>query len=506
MVKGILNKTKFTALFLSIFIWLTFWIKGLIFLDPDFGWHLKMGQLILSSGIPKTDPFSYTMPSFAFVDHEWLTDILIAWLYPKIGHFGLAGIYACLAWGAILIALKIPGFKRLTKVNLWYLEPAFFLFAAAAVLPFAGIRPQVISWFFLSILLAVTLNRSLWQRWRWYLPLLLIFWSNLHGGFPLGILVLFFLTVGEGFQKRKLETEKLVILISGGLGTLINPYGIRLWEEVWRVTSDTSSRWTIAEWQPSLFVFNPPFLYLAVFFSILIHRYRSRFSYGQLALFLFFLIQAMASLRHLPLWVIVALPMAKEPTFLLYKEAQKIKYGAERFKKFFSFIFWLSMAIFLLVSTQTLIESRLFQEGVFYPSGAIEFLKRNSVKGEIFSEYGWGGYLIWKLPERKVFIDGRMPSWRRKSAPPGESKYVMKEYLEILRDGVSYPQIFDQYQIKTVLWPQPRKASFFERLDEKLARFLFNKKEKADFFQRLVKDGWGKIYQDSTSVIFQKPS
>lgn len=87
-----------------LFIWITFFINGISFLDPDFGWHLKMGQLILARGIPITDPFSYTMSSFPFVDHEWLTNIMIAKLYPTLGFLGLSAFYSTAAVLAIYIA------------------------------------------------------------------------------------------------------------------------------------------------------------------------------------------------------------------------------------------------------------------------------------------------------------------------------------------------------------------------------------------------------------------
>jgi len=43
-----------------------------------------------------------------------------------------------------------------------------------------------------------------------------------------------------------------------------------------------------------------------------------------------------------------------------------------------------------------------------FPVQAAEFIHANSLKGNMYNNYDWGGYLIWRLgPERKVFIDGR---------------------------------------------------------------------------------------------------
>src|SRR4051794_140107 len=77
------------------------WAIGIVYLDPDFGWHLRTGQYILSHGIPKTDPFSYTMPNFPFVDHAWLTDIALFVLNMQVGSAALAGAFALLTTFAL---------------------------------------------------------------------------------------------------------------------------------------------------------------------------------------------------------------------------------------------------------------------------------------------------------------------------------------------------------------------------------------------------------------------
>src|SRR3989337_506611 len=76
MSKTIFAKIKlvnFIFIFVLVISWVLLFINGLHQLDPDFGWHVTMGRLISENGIPKTDPFSYTMTSFPFVDHEWKT-------------------------------------------------------------------------------------------------------------------------------------------------------------------------------------------------------------------------------------------------------------------------------------------------------------------------------------------------------------------------------------------------------------------------------------------------
>jgi len=67
--------TKKYLIFAIVFI--VFWFKGILFLDPDFGWRLVGGGVFAQNGLPQKDIFSYTMPTFAWVDHAWSQSILI---------------------------------------------------------------------------------------------------------------------------------------------------------------------------------------------------------------------------------------------------------------------------------------------------------------------------------------------------------------------------------------------------------------------------------------------
>ena len=149
--------------------------------------------------------------------------------------------------------------------------------------------------------------------------------------------------------------------------------------------------------------------------------------------------------------------------------------------------------------------AKVLSEGEFYPREATVFLEKNLPSGQIFSEYGWGGYLSWKLPQKKVFIDGRMPSWRYKENPSGESGYIMKEYVDMLSDKVSYKEVFEKYGVEVVLWPQKRKARFLDALSQKIEEWLFKKEAPFDLTIELEKDGWKRVYEDNTSQIFVTP-
>ena len=494
------NRKNFKKIFFILTLSI-FWVKGILFLDPDFGWHLRLGNLILNSGIPKTDPFSYTMPSFPFIAHEWLTDVILAKLYPALGQIGLAGIYTSLALFSLIISLG--------KAKSSYLKTLPFILGTAILLGYSGIRHQVISWLFLALLLKIILNESTWKKWRWMVPPFFIGWTNLHGSFAIGITTLFLVIFLKSWREKKLWLEGLLVSILSLLATFINPYGPRLWWEIWLTFSDRSLRWTIAEWQPSLFFFNPSFTALLTLSAILIWRYRKKFKLEELGLYLLFLFQGISSLRHIPLWVIVSLPTTITGLSWFYQEAKLIKEGRQRFAKAYNFAIAGSLTIFFLQSIFSLGGAKSITEEAFYPKKAVKFLKANLPQGQIFSEYGWGGYLIWKLPEKKVFIDGRMPSWRWQASADKESNYAMKDYNELTNGRTEYIPIFQKYGVETVLWSPVKPKSLGEQLEDKLKdaliRLGISKKEADfDFLLQFQKEGWRQIYQDSLAVIYQK--
>ena len=79
-----------------VLLWVVFLIKGVWMLDPDFGQHLKTGEVIVRSGLPMTDPFSYTMSSWRYIDHAWVSDVLIWAGYKTGGMWLLAAAYAAI--------------------------------------------------------------------------------------------------------------------------------------------------------------------------------------------------------------------------------------------------------------------------------------------------------------------------------------------------------------------------------------------------------------------------
>jgi hypothetical protein len=228
----------------------------------------------------------------------------------------------------------------------------------------------------------------------------------------------------------------------------------------------------------------------------------------ELVIYLAFLLAAISSVRHIPPWVIVCLPLIIKGFNTLEKEIAVIPQGLPRLHK--------TLQVFLVLSgiiliTQTYLTARSgLNETSFYPVKAVSYLKANLPSGNIFADYGWGGYLIWKLPEKKVFIDGRMPSWRYTSCPAQESCNAMQDYIKLSTADPEYHQIFQKYQIDTVLMSAPHPLTPAERIELAMQNYLSSllcKKTSTTLSlnDKLLQDGWHKVYEDQVSVILISP-
>lgn len=474
---------KFLLGLILLVITIFFGFRSYLYLDPDFGWHLRLGEEILKKGVFKTDPFSYTMPSYQFIDHEWLINVLI-YQISFLGKIPLSAIFALLPVAAFLILLPL----RLSAAYILVI-----LLSSSILLPYSGIRPQVVTWVFIGILSSLFENRKYWIKYSRFLPPLFTVWANLHGGFFIGIGVLTFFVIIKSIETKKIIRVDLVTLFLSLLATFVNPYGIYLWQEIWMQLTDPNLSSLIKEWLPLFVNFSIwQRLSLILFFAIFltgIFLKSKKTPKTMLVIYLGLIIAAFISRRHIPIFVIGT-------SIFIFNFLKD-------FKKLTLVLGLLIIPISFNQNKMTIATSYTEMEDFNYPKNAISFLQQNETYGEIFTSYGWGGYLIWKLPQKKVFIDGRMPSWRRDEEVVDESKWVFQEFQQVLNDQ-NLEDILNKYQINQVVWPV--KALYLEDSLEAKAILTGDQdlREKRGFIKHLLTLGWRQVYRDYITVILQR--
>jgi hypothetical protein len=406
--------------------WLTFPLIFLLFLivsfkvlDPDFGWHLASGQYFLENGLPVHDIFTFTASEFPWIDHEWLSDILLASLYSVGGYLTLVVFYSGLWTGAFyLVGRRALG--------------AVVLAAAVAALPFAGVR--AITWTMVGLAVLIRLLAAKNQRWWLALPLVVGLWANLHGSFVVGLAVI-------GFYALTRRSLKLAAIgLMSGLASLINPYGPAIYIEVWRTLSDTSLHSSIGEWR-SFLVKKSTMLILALYGSGLIWAKKRWTSFVNLPNIL--LLASLSAQRNWPLFALSAIDLTDHNIRAMVSTLPaKLNRAGRRIFGLIGLIL-LGMTVWGLSATP-IIESG-WQRDSEYPRVAAWSLRENPCPGHLFNDYNIGGYLIWQLPETKVYIDGRMPSWSF------EGKNYFHTYREVVSQKAVRDAEFARYDIKCAL-------------------------------------------------------
>ena len=513
--KSFIARNQLFLLFiLTYFTFVTYFLRGISSLDPDFGWRLKFGQIVIDSGIPKTDPFSYTMPSFPFVDHSWLFSVFAALTYPVFANILLSLLLAFAIFTAVILSnkrLKESDFGHCNLNFRWerWVHP-MTLAVLTFLLLFFAVRAQIVSWLIFSFLMLILFTKDYYFRFKYFLPVVFLVWANFHGGYSIGLFILGYFLAFRYLINKKGSWKDVLVLFLCIAATLVTPYGLAGWREVASSVLDSRLRYTIAEWMPSVTFFDLSMIFYISMSTFMVFYKRREIPKIQFYLFWALFIFALSSRRNMPYFMLYSLPLTVVAVEKLYQEVKDKSVGRERFSIAFNFL--RIFAVILLFGqlyfsywrayTQRGVPSR---GGGFYPESAVSFLKSENLSDETFSSYGWGGYLIWKLPGKRIFVDGRMPSWKFNPADSSrETTSAYSDYLNIENGELDFNSQANKYSIGHVLWPV-EKPSFFGSLGKK-ARKLFTTSEKADFSftKYLLENGWKIIYSDETSVVYKR--
>ena len=434
-------------------LFVLFFVRAYFSIDPDFGWHLSSGQYILQHGVPYHDIYTYTASDFPWIHHEWLADVFHALVYQVSGYFGLALLHGLL-WTSAFMLLT-----RLTASRLRFIT----FIAVLAVLPFTGVR--ALTWsVFLSAVLIVLVAKSYHTRVRVLIPVFMLLWANMHGSFVLGLAYLVW-----QFIRYDRSPEWLRVVVLSLIATFITPYGPGMYVEVFRTMLDISLTSHITEWQP-FSVGIEVVLFAGVWVASLIlakKDFMSRYVRFDTLLFL----ASFMSSRHLPLFVIYALA----GTLRRYRSIIDRLQIVRALPKFVTVSIVTAILCVIGYSAFSTAQIVSVNPTDSWPEAIARDLIANPCEGNVFNAYNIGGYLIWKVPGIRVYIDGRMPSWQLN----GE-KY-METYLAIPKDDQVRHTQFKKYNIRCVVWSS-----------------------KGDFTRKLQKEGWTVVLSDKGYSLLKK--
>ena len=398
--------------------------------DPDLWGHLRYGRLFIEQrSLSLPDPFAYTTAGLTWHTHEYLSQILLRLTYDLAGPPGLIAL-KCLVGGAALYVLYRCIRLVTDAPRIW--APILML-AAILLGRFYLFRPQIFTYLLLAIF-TLTLIRYLFDlRARlWILPLLLIPWANLHGGFVAGIgvigLALGLRVIGSWRRHSShissiwRDTRALLGTLLACLGaSLLTPMGWQLWPFLVTELGNPYNRRYLVEWQPVrlsapgldglLLLFLVALLLIAGFLAQRrVPQIAGLRPWHWLVSCLPLAIMALQSHRHIPIMLIWAVPI-----LALLGGAAIDAWSEARFtQSILALLTALILVPALLGAYYTLSDPspriRLTKDslGNDRPFGAVAFMRANELGGNVYAPLWWGAYLTWELyPDILVSMDGR---------------------------------------------------------------------------------------------------
>jgi hypothetical protein len=486
--------------------------------DSDTGWHIRHGETILRTwALPSSDYFSYTNYGKAWFSWEWLADVLMALIHKYAGLNGIAfwanATFALtftllFSWtanrgGNLLICLlfsRIAGFAAAVH---WLARPHLFSMLL------------VLFWYMLLERIqrqgSTGAGRLGWTAWM--LPLLMVVWTNLHGAFIIGVVLLLIYALGNFLsavvrpeepgkaQVMRLARHFFAIAILCLLASCVNPYGFKVHQHIFHsyLQSNTLVDRVTEFTSPNFHSFVVKFFEAILLASLVIAAasYR-KFSFIDMGLLVFWTHMALFSVRHVPLYAIMLVPILVRHLTEYLHELQtdtrfhpRINALLEGFNRYsanllsfenrFTSLVYPTIAILFMTGVclnggkflgQTLTDAKF--DSKQFPVKAADFVEKAGLGGNLFTTDYWGGYFIYRFhPRHQVFFDGRSDMY-------GEE--FVKEYERVTNLDYRWREVLDKYKVTWILLP----------VDYGLCSAL---KERQD---------WRILYDDHQAIIFAR--
>jgi hypothetical protein len=437
-----------------------FTILGLTLVRPhDFWWHARVGQWIVENGrVPTADLFSFTQAGEPYAYALWWLMDVVLYLLLRTGDLPLVIFFHALVITAAY-ALLLRVCQRAAGGNLQWAALAT-LAAAAIGLDNWNVRPQNLS----ILLFALTLYLLERQEWRlqaglpagrklWWLVPLFALWSNAHGAFVSGLMLLGTYVLAQLLawlrHQRPFPVELSLVALASGAATLVNPLGLGMVNSALHIARHPVNRQLTVEWMPPAVrslegqIF---FGFVAIFVTLLlVSGYRPR-PHESVRLLLFGALALVA--RRNTLWFgFVAAPtmaaaihhLAVDRGFFQGKRAGRpglnLAIAALAGLLLFLSLPWFRLYLPLPEWRRTYMHRET-------PVQAVAFLSDLPGPHRVFHSEAYGSYMIWAAPQVPVFIDTRIELY------PAEQ---WNDYLALLQARYNWEEILESYEVDTLV-------------------------------------------------------
>ena len=416
----------------------------------DTFWHLRAGEDIWRNHrVPMVDTYSFTSGGWPWRDHEWLFQPISYGFYLLGGMPALTLFGAALAIAGMAVAYRLMVGRPWTKVVL-------IAFVWLPLLPSAwALRPQL-----LSVLAAPLLLTFLTRERYWPIPLLFLVWANAHGAVALGGVLLMAATatafarwrIRRAPEDRRRAVALAIVLPLSGLACLATPLGTGmlhfLTESMTRIRAVHIEEWQNAFGTDQLGI---RFWVVAVPFVLLAITRRRALRDGHASSWTAWVLVTCAVVL-LPLTAAAvrnagsfALIVAAAASHLIGPDGLRLRAPAaspqpapDAVRGTVNLVILIAMAI-----AGAGLVARSYRTGDaelgWHPIDDRALAAVRACDGPLYNHYDEGGYLLWFVPEKPDFVDGRQD--------PFPLEHVLAS-LDVERGRAPYRPLFDRWGIR----------------------------------------------------------
>lgn len=405
LLKKIINTNILFPLSIIIFIYSLSLINNAV--DMDFWARLLQGNAFFQTGsILKTDPFSYTN-THVWLDHEWGASLIFSFITNVFGYTGIIAFKTALIFFMLYFVNKIILLRNKETSPLLSFFLGICTLISISTITNSWLRCHFFTFLFFSVSLYLLENYSKTKNIKnlIMLPVLMLFWSNIHGGCVslLGILLIY--SIGK-FLNKSDGKEYLFTLIACLAVIFINPYGVEYVKFIFMAT--TMPRDLITEWISPFVHSNPMFLFefkiLFIIYSIIflfgIKKIKSDYTKYLLLIVCGYL--SCKYVKNTPFIIISASAFLYEDILNFFKNLP--------LKFLVNLKIILNILCIILICYSFYISKNIprYPNLILQPCKIVEFIKRNKLNGNILAPFDMGSYIAFKLfPQNLIYMDGR---------------------------------------------------------------------------------------------------
>jgi hypothetical protein len=458
--------------------------------NMDYWWTVKLGEgLLATRQLPTHDWLTFTATHTPYVEQQWLAQVVFAALYHWVGLEGTLVVR-----GLLLAGMSAGLFVASRRLGA---SAAMAAVACQLALPLiaggAAMRPQLLA---LPLFTLVLLGTTIWRGRAWTLvalPLGMAVWANLHGSFPLGLVLVGLAVAGRawevglvGWRDDRLLRRLLLLLALCAPAWLVTPYGLGLVAWLGDYLTFTNGAQGLpalnSEWQATSWteLYGKLFILSAFVLVITLVRVGPPGPADSLRLLVFAAL-ALQAVRSTVWWGLVMAPVLawglsglrrSGPAAAVPGPRQRLGWPAANAALIAGLLVLAGLSLPWLRPLNPIYTPERFPVAdPEVPAAAADYAATLSAT-RLYNDYNWNGYLAWRLaPQQQLFV--RMWFY------PAQ---FWRDYFAIARAQPGWADLLRQYEVDGL---------------------VLSRKDEAPLLAAMEADGsWRAVYCDATSAVY----